>query len=128
VQDPEVYLRNLGIVLPCAVEPWKHAILDAKYRAYVNHEVYFFSGDRALSEFRKNPLEYCGLVTDPVSGRRFKPKKRSPVLTYDGRPYYFETKKTRAKFEAEPERFKNPGQKKMMEAPAGAGSSPPGAR
>ncbi len=108
MQDPETYLKNLGIELPCAVDPSKPAVLDAAHRAYVNHEVYFFSTEEACANFRKDPLPWCGLVTDPVSGKRFRPTKASPHLAYAGRPYYFATKATRSKFQAQPERYKNP--------------------
>ena len=111
MQDPESYLQNEGIDLPCAVEPWKHAILDAAHRALVNHEVYFFSNDRARARFLEDPLPWCGLLTDPVSGQRFKPSGKSPKLVYEDRPYYFTSKKNLARFKADPEKYKNPVRK-----------------
>jgi YHS domain-containing protein len=108
VQDPEVHLNELGVKLPCVVDPSRQAILDAEHRVLVNHEVYFFSSDEAKARFLKNPRKWCGLVTDPVSRARFEPVKASPRTTYAGRLYYFSSPETLESFLAMPERYKDP--------------------
>ena len=111
MQDPETYLSEVNVELPCAVDPSRPAILDAAHRILVNHEVYFFSSEEARAAFLRNPLAYCGLVTDPVTGRRFHPTRRSPKLVYAGRPYYFETRTSRKTFRSSPVPYKNPVRK-----------------
>ena len=108
VQDPEALLNELGVKLPCIVDPSRQAILDADHRVLVNHEVYFFSSAEAKARFVKNPLKYCGLVTDPVSRERFRPSRSSPKTTYAGRLYFFSSPKTLETFRAMPERYKDP--------------------
>ena len=100
-----MYLQQAGLELPCAVEPQQHALLDAKLRAFVNHEVYFFSNQRARRRFLKDPPRYCGLLTDPVSRRRFKPAPGSPHLEYQERWFYFSSDSTRTAFQAAPDSF-----------------------
>jgi YHS domain-containing protein len=70
VQDPEIYLNELGLAFPCIVEPKRPARLDAAHRVLVNHEVYFFSSDETKERFLENPRKWCGLVTDPVTRER----------------------------------------------------------
>ncbi len=105
MQDPERYLQAKGIELPCAVEAGRRARLEPGLRAYLNHEVYFFSDARALERFRKHPLRWCGRVTDPVSRARFKPTSRSPRTDYHGRPYFFESQLDLETFSAMPDSF-----------------------
>ena len=52
--------------------------------------------------FRKAPLRYAGLVTDPITMERFRPTASSPKTTYGGRLYYFSADSTRAQFLANP--------------------------
>ncbi len=117
MQDPEIYLSELAVELPCVVDPAEPAILDAAHRTLVNHEVFFFSSEEARATFLRDPLAYCGLVTDPVTGHRFHPTRRSPKLVHDQRPYYFETRASRTRFRSDPGRYKNPVRKmpEMME-------------
>jgi YHS domain-containing protein len=108
VQDPEIYHTDLKVELPCAVDPSRPAIVDAAHRALVNHEVYFFSSPEALRTFSKDPLRYCGRLTDPVSGVRFQPTRSSPKAVYEGRPYYFHSAANRRMFQASPEKYEYP--------------------
>jgi len=80
-------------------------VLDSTTRVFVNHEIYFFSNRGALDRFRKQPLRYCGIVTDPVSRARFRPTARSPHRDYHGRPYFFTSDSTRLTFQAAPDSF-----------------------
>jgi YHS domain-containing protein len=116
VKDPEVYLKELGVELPCAIHPEKGAVLDSAHRSYVNHEVYFFSSAGARRRFEKDPLRYCGLVTDPVSLERFRPTRASPRADHAGRPYFFASEATRSTFQGDPIAYANP-KRKMPKAP-----------
>jgi YHS domain-containing protein len=84
------------------------AVLDSAHEARVNHEIYFLSSRAARDAFRREPLRYCGLVTDPVSGERFRPSAASPRAVHLGRPYYFRSAETRSRFTREPARFAEP--------------------
>lgn len=108
MQDPEVYLNEIGVTFPCAVDPKRPAIIDAAHRALVNHEVYFFGSDEAKRTFLANPRKWCGLVTDPVTRERFRPGKSAPTTTYAGRLYFFQSADSLATFQAMPEKYKDP--------------------
>jgi YHS domain-containing protein len=105
VKDPERYLKAQKTDLRCVVNPGGHAVLEPSRRLFVNYEIFFFSTKGAMDLFRRKTLAYCGWLTDPVSGERFKPTVSSPKLVYKGRPYYFSTISTRMKFEAMPDSF-----------------------
>ena len=105
MQDPERYLRELQLDPPCVVQPEKKGIIDTSMRLRVNYEIYYFSSATAMQRFKKDPLRYCGFVTDPITMARFKPTARSPKTEYLGRPYYFAADSTRARFLGRPDRF-----------------------
>lgn len=111
MQDPELYLERLDVRPACPVRREQAAVLDADHRAYVNHEVFFFSNGDALERFKQDPLRYCGIVTDPVSEERFRPSEGSPRHDYKGRPYFFSSLSTLATFKDDPERFADPRRK-----------------
>ena len=123
MKDPQTYLRQLAISLPCPVHPDKEAVLDPKHRAFVNHEGYFFSSEEALALFIKDPLPYCGLLTDPVSQVRFQATKSSPRFEYKGRPYYFTTAASLATFKSAPEMYATP-KRVMKKEPAVPSTQP----
>jgi YHS domain-containing protein len=102
VQGPEPYLKRMKARLADPVEPSKPARIAAGLRYHVNWEIFFFADRAHLEEFRRNVPKYCGLVTDPVTGTRFRPGPRSPVVLHAGRPYYFTSDATRRKFQAAP--------------------------
>lgn len=79
-------------------------MFDSTLRALVNWEVFFFSDAKAMQTFHKQPLQYCGLLTDPVSQERFQPTRKSPRTEYKGRPYYFISEDNRAAFRRDPEK------------------------
>jgi YHS domain-containing protein len=99
VQGPEQYLNEMGVSLPCAVNPSKTAILDATHRAFVNYEAYFVSDDAAMKAFVAAPYRYTGKVTDPVTRDRFIPTAESPVRSYSGRLFYFLSEETARTFD-----------------------------
>lgn len=108
MQDPEVYLDAIGVQLDCAVHPGRPAILDARHRVRLNHEVFFVSDLDAREEFLREPLRYCGTLTDPVSGERFTPTPDSPRLEHSGTTFILSSRETLDAFRAEPRRFAPP--------------------
>ncbi|HMB71694.1 MAG TPA: hypothetical protein VKU85_20450 [bacterium] len=94
------------------------ARIDARSSARVNHEIYFFATPSSVRSFRRNPLKYCGEVTDPVSLERFRPKKKSPRMDWDDRPYFFASDSTLTVFRDDPEMY--------AERPAGMVPKPEG--
>jgi YHS domain-containing protein len=108
VQGPEPYLKDFNIELPCAVDSLAMAILDAEHRAFVNHEVYYFSSIDAKHRFEVEPFKYTGRVTDPVSLQRFQPGPSSPSRNAAGRFFYFQSDATLAVFDKEPARYSTP--------------------
>ncbi len=107
MQDPEIYLNEIGVELPCAVRDGVPARLRADHRLRVNHETYFFSSREALAEFERDPLALCGKVTDPVSGERIAPTATTPRYDYAGRSYFFSSWDTRGRFASSPAAFAN---------------------
>jgi len=105
VQDPERYLTGLGLSVPCAVNPKRKGKIEPALRREINHEIYYFADAGTLRRFDRDPLRYCGLVTDPASRARFRPTPGSPQLDYMGRRYYFATDSTCAVFTAMPDSF-----------------------
>jgi len=91
--------------VPCAVDPTKKAKVDKALTARLNWEIFMFSSEKARHEFDRRPLKYCGLLTDPVSQKRFQPTAKSPHSAFMGRTYYFTSDSTRATFTATPDSF-----------------------
>lgn len=102
-EDPDQYVEARKVRVPCAVHPNKKAKPDPKLTARLNWEIFMFSSAKARAAFDREPLRYCGLLTDPVSQRRFQPTPQSPVFAFHDRRYYFESDSTRAVFAAAPD-------------------------
>ncbi len=100
-----MYLSTRQIEVPCIMNPDRAAVLDADHRAMINYEIYFFSDLDARKRFMKDPLWYCGVLTDPVDRARFRPTEKSPRTEYNGRRYFFSSDSTRAAFRAMPDSF-----------------------
>ena len=81
----------------------KRAKTDPKLTQRLNWEVFMFSSAKARTAFDRDPLRYCGLLTDPVSQHRFQPTSKSPQFVFHDRRYYFESDSTRAAFAAAPD-------------------------
>jgi YHS domain-containing protein len=105
LKDPEKYLKEQKIDMRCVVNQGRHAAPDAKRRVMINYEIFYLSTADALAQFKRHTLQYCGWLTDPVSGARFRPTASSPRMLYNARPYYFATISNRMKFEARPDSF-----------------------
>ncbi len=108
MKGPEPYLNDFHIQLPCCVDSTQLAILDPDHRAFVNHEVYFFSSDAARDRFNAEPYRYTGWVTDPVSLIRFQPTSASQHRDAAGRLFYFDTDSTLAEFDRDPGQYSTP--------------------
>ncbi len=108
MQDPEKYLNQLQITLPGAVDSDAAAVVDGDHKRYVNWEVFFFSSREMRGKFEGAPLEYCGVVTDPVTKVRFRPDTQSPRFDYEGRPYYFTSRATMEQFRSMPAALADP--------------------
>lgn len=108
MQGPEPYLNDFHIQLPCAVDTTQQAILDPAHRAFVNHEVYYFSSESTRQQFEEHPFQFTGKVTDPVSLTRFQPVESSQSRTAAGRLFYFESDETVAAFDKDPAAYSTP--------------------
>lgn len=108
MKGPEFYLNDFHIELPCCVDSSAQAILDPAHRAFVNHEVYYFSSEDARQLFEAEPYRYTGKVTDPVSLVRFQPDASSTSRTAAGRLFYFESAETVGKFDQDTELYSTP--------------------
>jgi YHS domain-containing protein len=105
IVDAEWALLHLRRALWDPVDPRRLGSLEPGLQFRVNGEVYRFAGERTLARFAKAPALWCGLVRDPVSGRRFMPSTRSPEVWWVGGPYLFESEDTKARFVADPFRY-----------------------
>ena len=107
MQGPEKYLNELGVSIPCAVNPSRPAVLDSAHRAFVNYEAYFFCDDASMGTFIAEPYHYTGKVTDPVTRERFVPTASSPKQSYGGRLFYFASPETEKAFDANQAKYGN---------------------
>jgi YHS domain-containing protein len=103
--DAEWALYHLQRALWDPVDPRRIGSLDEELQYRVNGEVYRFSSMRTLERFVRSPVLWCGLVRDPVSGRRFLPSTHSPAAYWIGGPYYFENEVTKEAFVNDPKRY-----------------------
>ena len=85
VQGPEPYLQRMKASFTDPVRPSRPAKIQAPLRYHVNWEVFYFADRASMDEFRKHPTAYCGWLTDPVSGVRFRPTAGSPRVIHAGR-------------------------------------------
>ena len=87
------------------VDTTQVASLSRSLRARVNGEIYRFASSVTLARFRRNPLHWCGVLRDPVSGVRFRPSRLSPRFAMADGPYFFSTDSTLGVFRADTARF-----------------------
>lgn len=105
MQDPEVFIVQEGIALRDPIDPTRPAVIDSAHCSFVNYELFFFADGENKSRFEREPWRWCGLVTDPVTQRRFRPAPGAFLWTYGGRPYYFQSDGALAAFKATPDSF-----------------------
>lgn len=113
MQNPEIFLTQLGLNIACAMDPLKPAAIDAAHRVSVGYETFFFADSAAMQKFLLDPTSHCGVLTDPVSFRRFRPDRQSPVSYLDDRMYVFASDSTSQLFEMMPEMYRYPNLKML---------------
>ena len=111
MQDAAVFLAQKGLRLACYLDPEREAVLDADHGVRLNYEHFFFSDPALRAEFAADPTRTCGLLTDPVTKRRFLPRASSPRVVHEGVTFLFRTHATRERFRQDPERYARPGRR-----------------
>jgi YHS domain-containing protein len=105
VTDPEFALFHLQRSLWDPVDTTRVGSLEEALHARVNGEPYRFASLATLRRFRRDPVRYCGLLRDPVTGMRFWPSAHSPRAEWKGAPYLFDSDSTFAEFQRAPQRY-----------------------
>ena len=113
MQDPDTYLKELGVTFGGWIDASAPAVLDSIHRSLLNREAFYFADTVAKRTFDADPVHHCGLLTDPVSGERFRPRDDSPRFDYEDRPFYFESQATMDAFTAAPDSFFLPSLRMM---------------
>ena len=108
MQDPQIQLLELGLAVPDVLDAARPAVLDAAHRSFVNYETFFFADEADKRRFDADPTASCGVLTDPVTKRRFRPGSDAPRGTYGGRAYVFFDAASKAAFDGTPEAFALP--------------------
>jgi YHS domain-containing protein len=103
------FTRRLDLDLVGFFDSTRPAILDDEHMARVNYEAYFFASKEGRERFLTDPVSACGLITDPVSKRRFHPDERAPRLEHGGVLYVFETRENLRMFRKRPDDYRLPG-------------------
>ena len=103
--DSEFALFHMQRALYDPVDPQLLGSLLPDLHFRVNGEVYRFGAERTLQRFMEEPELWCGLLRDPVTGKRFVPSTRSPRLYFVGGPYYFASDSTHDRFLEDPARY-----------------------
>lgn len=111
MQDVPQFLARRGLALASYLDPRRAAVLDAEHCVRINWESFFFADLWERERFLDDVVAYCGLLTDPVSRRRFRPTLESPRFSHAGVRYFFESVDTRELFESEPDKYRLPGWK-----------------
>ena len=113
VQGPEQRIQEQQLAFPSAVDPSRAAVIDEAHRVVVNYEVYYFADDELKQRFLSDATTFTGVLTDPVSLRRFQPDATSARRDFAGRIYFFPDAAAAATFDADPNRFAFPVYKMM---------------
>ena len=111
MQDFPVFVERKGLSFRDLLDSREPAIIDADHCVRLNYEGFFFGNLYTRERFVSDPWLYCGMLTDPVSKRRFRPSADSPRSRHEDVIYYFEGEAQQALFEADPDEFKLPGWK-----------------
>ena len=106
MQDVPTAVRRRGLSFADFLDPRRAAVLDDEHCVRLNHEAWFFADAESRDRFAEDPLRWCGLLTDPVTKRRFRPCSNSASLRYDGVTYWFEEASDAEIFEADPEMYR----------------------
>ena len=114
MQDPQIQLQELGITVPDLIDPKRLAVLDPAHRSFVDFETFFFANEDDKRRFDADPTGSCGILTDPVTKRRFRPGSDSPRGSYADRMYVFLDEASREAFERSPDEFARPNYDKLV--------------
>lgn len=102
------------------MNPSKPAIIDTAHRVYVGYETYFFADSSSMTRFLSDPSRCCGMLTDPVSLKRFRPNRQSPSTTYNNRMYLFFSDSTKQMFDMMSDMYAYPNLKMLPKDTTGA--------
>ena len=108
VQDVPAALTRKGLSFQDYFDPRRSALIDAEHCVRLNFESFFFADAAGRARFLGDPLAYCGLLTDPVSHKRFRPSAGSTPLEDGGVTWFFESRANREAFAQDPERYRLP--------------------
>jgi YHS domain-containing protein len=111
VQDPTLYLNQLGVTANSLFDESLPAVIDSTHCILLNYETFLFADDDEKSRFKLDPTERCGALTDPVTLQRFLPIASSPHLDHNKRTYYFWSDSTRSQFAMMPDMYAAPHHK-----------------
>ena len=101
----EFLLEHMSRSLYDPVDSTQVASLSPRLRAHVNGEIYRFANLLTLARFHRDPVRWCGILRDPVSGVRFIARRGSPRYEMAGGPYFFLTDSCSRAFQADTARF-----------------------
>ena len=87
------------------VDPTQLGSLTPALHAKVNGEIYRFARPTTLARFRRDPVRWCGILRDPVTGVRFVPAPGAPRIEYKDSPYFFASDSTMRAFRINPDRY-----------------------
>ena len=102
-EDPEHFLKGLGLELASAVDPEVLALLEPRYRVSVNAQLYWVANDDEAKRLREKPFAYTGRLRDPVTREWFEPGEPSPRRMIGSQLLYFASEETAAEFDRSPE-------------------------
>lgn len=109
MQDATAAIQRKGLELTDYFDPRLPAVLDGEHTIRVNYETFVFGTVEHRDAFAADVVAACGLLTDPISKRRFRPSADSPGLEHAGVLYLFESGASRKMFARDPERHRLPG-------------------
>ena len=109
MQDVPAFVRAKGLTFQDYLDARRPAVLDSEHCVRVNYEAFFFADAWERERFLSDVVTYCGLLTDPIHRRRFRPRADSPRSTHEGVTYFFEDEASRLLFESDPETYRLPG-------------------
>jgi YHS domain-containing protein len=108
VQDPTLFLNQLGVTATSILDESLSAIVDSTHCIVLNYETFLFASDDERSRFKTDPTKFCGPLTDPVTLQRFIPIATSPHLDHNNRTYYFWSDSTQSVFAMMPDMYASP--------------------
>jgi len=106
VQDVPAAVCRRGLSFSDFLDPRRPAVIDDEHCVRLNHEAWFFEDTESRDRFLAEPLRWCGLLTDPVTKRRFRPCESSVSVEHAGVRYWFEMACDAEVFKADPEMYR----------------------